>query len=161
MDGYEATRRIRAAERDGRTPIIAVSASVFDDNREQIRQTGADDFLGKPFTQDVLFEKLAAWLHLDYDYADQQPPGDGGPSEPEPVALTGKRLAKVPQEILAEMERAAAGGYQDRVLGLIDRVSALDEQLAGELRALVAGFRYEELSGLLKEGMDPRVRDLG
>ena len=160
MDGYEATRRIKATERGSRTPIIAVSASVFDDNREQIRQTGADDFLGKPYTQDDLFEKLASWLHLDYDYGDREPAGGSGRLEPEAIALTGKRLAKVPQEILAEMEQAAAGGYQDRVLTLIDRVAALDEQLAGELRALVAGFRYEELSDLLKEGMDPRVRDL-
>jgi PAS domain S-box-containing protein len=161
MDGYEATRRIKATEQGRRTPIIAVSASVFDENREQVRQTGADDFLGKPYTQDDLFEKLATWLHAVYVYADQEAAGGGDRSEPEAVALTGKRLAKVPQEILAEMERAAAGGYQDRVLALIDQVAAQDEQLAGELRTLVAGFRYEELIDLLKEGMDSRVRDLG
>jgi CheY-like chemotaxis protein len=71
MDGYEAIRLIKATEGGKGTPIVAVSASAFYENREQARQTGADDFMGKPYKQDELFQKLAHWLHAEYAFAEQ------------------------------------------------------------------------------------------
>lgn len=63
MDGLEATRRIRAAEASyGRhTPIIAVTASAFTDDREECFQAGMDDYLGKPFTAEGLRLMLGRW----------------------------------------------------------------------------------------------------
>jgi CheY-like chemotaxis protein len=66
LDGYEATRQIRAMawedEARSRTPIIAVSASAFGEDRERALEAGVDDFLPKPYTADDLREMLARWL---------------------------------------------------------------------------------------------------
>jgi CheY-like chemotaxis protein len=49
MDGLEACRRIRAAEGCSRhTPIVALTANAFDDDRIACREAGMDDFLAKP-----------------------------------------------------------------------------------------------------------------
>ncbi len=53
MDGYEATRRIRALEareRRPRIPIVAITASAFDRDRQACLDAGMDEFLDKPFT---------------------------------------------------------------------------------------------------------------
>jgi CheY-like chemotaxis protein len=60
MDGLEATRRIRDAEAggDARTPIVALSANAFPEDREACLAAGMDGFLVKPLDR----ERLAAWL---------------------------------------------------------------------------------------------------
>lgn len=152
MDGYEAIRRIKATKKGRDTPIIAVSASVFDDNRQKARQTGADDFIGKPYKQDELFQRLADWLHVDYVYAEQEAVGTPDRNEAVEMSLTSMSLSKLPHEILEQMEKALAGGYQDRLLMLIDQVKGHDERVAHGLRNLVVGFQYEKLIELLKGG---------
>ena len=65
MDGFAATRRIRADERrDGprRLPIIAVTASAIDGDRERCIAAGMDDYLSKPFRQTMLHALLEKWL---------------------------------------------------------------------------------------------------
>lgn len=63
MDGYAATRAIRAEEPDGcRTPIIAVTANALPGDRELCLACGMDDFLAKPYKQNQLQALLEQWL---------------------------------------------------------------------------------------------------
>ncbi|MEO8152076.1 MAG: ATP-binding protein [Rhizobacter sp.] len=65
MDGFEAARRIReheAAHGLPRLPLIALTANVFPEDREQCRAAGMDDFLAKPFAGEQLRKILAAHL---------------------------------------------------------------------------------------------------
>ena len=78
MDGYEATRRIRAldAENAGGVPIIAMTANVFKEDVEKCLAAGMNDHVGKPIDIDVLYKKLHEYLshpgesgHEDIDHA--------------------------------------------------------------------------------------------
>ena len=65
MDGFEAARRIREHEvQNGlpRLPLIALTANVFPEDREQCRAAGMDDFLAKPFSNGQLREILSTHL---------------------------------------------------------------------------------------------------
>ena len=61
IDGLEATRRIRALDREdaATTPIIAVSANAFADDRRLSREAGMDTHLSKPVSSQELVEALA------------------------------------------------------------------------------------------------------
>jgi CheY-like chemotaxis protein len=62
LDGLEATRQIRAAESDSggrRTPIVALTANAFAEDRDTCRAAGMDDFLVKPLDRDRLTAMLA------------------------------------------------------------------------------------------------------
>jgi CheY-like chemotaxis protein len=63
VDGIEATRRIRLAESErgaARTPIIALTANAFDEDRDACVEAGMDGFLSKPLDHERLEAALAA-----------------------------------------------------------------------------------------------------
>jgi signal transduction histidine kinase/DNA-binding response OmpR family regulator len=65
LDGFEAAERIRAVEREQglpRTPIIAATAHVLEDERARCRNAGMDDFLPKPFRKPQIEAILRRWL---------------------------------------------------------------------------------------------------
>jgi len=67
MDGLEATRRIRAdeaAQGRERTPVIAMTASVLERDREATREAGMDGFTTKPVDVAVLTQELARVLGM-------------------------------------------------------------------------------------------------
>ena len=81
LSGVEATERIRAEERvEGasrpRTAIVALTASAFEHEREEIVAYGCDAFVTKPFRESTVFATLAEQLGLDYVYTttEAEPP---------------------------------------------------------------------------------------
>jgi PAS domain S-box-containing protein len=65
MDGFEATRRIRAIEAESRarsTPIIALTADALDEARDACASAGMNDFVSKPINKDALLATIEDWL---------------------------------------------------------------------------------------------------
>jgi CheY-like chemotaxis protein len=65
LDGYAATRRLRAdgqAARDPRVLVIAMTANAMQGDREACLAAGMDDYLTKPLTVAQLREVLGRWL---------------------------------------------------------------------------------------------------
>jgi CheY-like chemotaxis protein len=65
MSGFEATERIRAWEKDqglGRTPIVALTAGAFENDRDLCLAAGMDDFVTKPVDFVLLPAVIAKWL---------------------------------------------------------------------------------------------------
>jgi len=69
MDGYAATRAIREREalREGRLPIIALTANAMEGDRHNCLAAGMDDFVSKPVQGKRLEEVLGRWLASDDD----------------------------------------------------------------------------------------------
>ncbi len=62
MDGLQATRAIRALPQGNALPIIAMTANVFAEDRNNCLAAGMNDFLGKPVDPEALFAILLKWL---------------------------------------------------------------------------------------------------
>ena len=62
LNGVDATYAIRADSLNPDTPILAMTANAFDEDRQTCLTAGMDDHLPKPIDPLVLFETLLNWL---------------------------------------------------------------------------------------------------
>ncbi|MEW6116466.1 MAG: response regulator [Nitrospirota bacterium] len=65
MDGIEATRALKSLEEGRTTPVIMVTASVFEDRRQEAIDAGADGYIRKPYRMQELFKEIGRLLNLE------------------------------------------------------------------------------------------------
>ena len=151
MDGHEAIRRIRAMAGGEDTKIIAVTASAMDDNRQELMEIGADDFISKPFREAELFQKIHAHVGVEYLYAE----APRAAAQEEAAELTPESLAGWPQDLIDPMREAVITADLDQLLARIQEVEARDPRIAQGLRRLAEGFQYQKLLDLFSMGGVP------
>ncbi|HEY9693180.1 MAG TPA: AAA family ATPase [Oculatellaceae cyanobacterium] len=146
IDGYEATKRIKSQLKGQATVIIALTASVFDDERSIVLSVGCDDFIRKPFQEDVLLEKLAQHLGVRYVY---EQPSISVVEQPQ-VELTPSDLAGMPDEWIAQLHLAATKLNSKLILQAIAQIPDHKRFLATALNHLAENFRYDVIIDLTK-----------
>lgn len=62
LNGLDATRVIRADSMNMSTPILAMTANAFEEDRKLCREAGMNDHIGKPVDPDLLFDTMLKWL---------------------------------------------------------------------------------------------------
>jgi PAS domain S-box-containing protein len=125
LDGFEATRRLRAGTRGRSIPVIAMSASAFDPDRDRSRQAGCDGFVPKPVRRETLLALLERHLGLTWRY--RQPTLEPPPPAPAPDAVAS---ASVPGAV------APATGAPVS-LSLVQLQAIYDAASIGDIRAIL------------------------
>jgi len=62
MDGWEATRRLKASDDLRSIPVIALTAHAMKGDKEKALAAGCDDYLVKPLDEDELMARIAKYL---------------------------------------------------------------------------------------------------
>ncbi|MBI2570195.1 MAG: response regulator [Candidatus Schekmanbacteria bacterium] len=156
MTGFEAIAAIRGREDGAAVRIVAVSASAFREDRSHALAAGADDYLSKPFREEVVFAKLESALGARYLYAEDAvtavpaAPSEGARAGTETASeAAAAAAASLPADLSAELRQAILGADLDRVLELATQVEPRSPDLAGELRRLADDFAYPSMLALL------------
>jgi PAS domain S-box-containing protein len=144
IDGCEATRQIRAGG-DTETPIIAVTASAFEEDRAAVLAAGCDDFVRKPFREGEVLEVTARQLGIDYLYQGlPESAEDEGQYHPSVVPVLAD-LTALPHAWVDDLGQAARRGRSRQILALIEGIAREHPQLARGLRALVRESRFLDI----------------
>jgi len=85
MDGLEAARTIRRMAGRAHTPIVAMTANAFDEDRRACLAAGMNDHIGKPVEVRVLKTALQRWLPVE------AAAGAAGPEEAAPAQMAARR----------------------------------------------------------------------
>ncbi len=72
MDGFEVATQVRHNERLKDTPIIMITSRTGDKHRERAMEVGVNDYLGKPFQESVLLERISSLLGLELVISDDK-----------------------------------------------------------------------------------------
>ena len=146
MDGYEATKQIKAHLKGQATVIIALTASAFIEERAVILSAGCDDFVRKPFREEEIFETMAHYLGVRYVYEEET--SATLPQKSATEALTREALAVMPAEWVAQLYQAANQVNNQRIFQLIEQIPSEHGQVAIALTDLVRNFRCDKIIDL-------------
>ena len=149
MNGFEAMRQIRA-EHGSTVKIIAMSAGVLAENQQRALDSGADLFLGKPFRQGDLLERIKQLTGVDYVYRDVDAEKPADLSESERKLPTAVEIDQLPTELVEQLREATSRADYDQMLALVDQMAARNETISRQLRQLVERFDYVTLQKVLK-----------
>ncbi|MGI8504756.1 MAG: PAS domain S-box protein [Hassallia sp.] len=161
MDGYEATKVIKAKESltedygQMTTVIIALTANVFEEQRTAMMQAGCDDFINKPFREEILLEKLSQYLELEYIYQEESAriPEKSKKSTQE-ILLSGDLvpfLSQMSPEWLAQVYNAAAQCSDDLIFHLIEQIPPENVLLKSCIADLANNFLFEKIMKLTRK----------
>lgn len=159
MDGYEATKYIKNKQKDisnsekipPDTVIIAVTASTFEEEKAIVLQAGCNEFVRKPFREEMLLQKIANLLGLRYLYEQEQP--ETLISEPETtVAVTAllEAITAMPNDWLKQLYEAAECVNNSQLFQLISDIPPNYNFLARTLEEWVNQFRCDRIIDLIE-----------
>jgi CheY-like chemotaxis protein/anti-sigma regulatory factor (Ser/Thr protein kinase) len=149
IDGFEVVRRLRATETERhstRLPIIALTASAFEEDRQIVLASGFDDYLAKPCTEKMLLEMIGK--HLKVQFQEEVTPVTPS-SFDQPSNLTQQN--ELDQEWKAAFHRSLTTGRTAKALELIEQLPPHHQSLADTFRRLVKQYRFDELFALLEK----------
>ncbi|MEP6516463.1 response regulator [Microcoleus vaginatus] len=159
MDGFEAVRQIRAKEKQTqwRTVIIALTASTFEEKKGEIITAGCDDFVRKPFQEQMLFDKMACYLGVRYLYQELPRLPVGALRRycvnEKPDSFFGALLAQMPQSWVRELYDAANDVNEELAIQLVDRIWESHPTLAEALKDLLADYRLDKIMDLTQSSL--------
>jgi PAS domain S-box-containing protein len=143
LDGFEATRRLRADPVTAGIKVLAVTASAFGDVRQAAVEAGCADFVPKPVRAERLFAKLQQ--HLGVRFVRYE---DAAGSAPDRQAAD---VAAIPRAVASRLREAAAIGNIEALEALAREVSTSsgpEATLGAHIARLAAAFDYDGLLAL-------------
>ena len=149
MDGREATRRIRALPEGRDVPIIAVSASVFEEQLREILQVGVNDFLRKPLREEELFEKVAHFIPAEFEYEGEEVSPDLQEDDALSEVDLAEAMALLPEDVRADLLGAARQLDKGHIIEVINRQHGMAPEVAGHVRSLAEAYRFDLIEDAL------------
>lgn len=144
MDGYEASRRIRALPGGNEVKIIALTASAFKEQRKNVLEAGCDDVLHKPYQIHEIYETMVKHLGVRYRYDE--------PVEEviiEAADVTVEAVAALPEALRQALWQAALSLSNEAFEAALTPLRGHDPALAEGLAAMAREFQFDRIQALI------------
>ncbi|MEG5170928.1 response regulator [Microcoleus sp. B3-D7] len=152
MDGYEATQYIKSTIKGQATAIIALTASVLEEERAVILSAGCDAFMRKPFREADIFDAMHKLIGVRYIYED---PGEANllAIKEGDRAMSAADFVKLPDSLLADLKLAILNADMDLIDSSIEEIRLKDAVTAGAIANCIENFEYDKLLNLISEAI--------
>jgi PAS domain S-box-containing protein len=157
IDGCQATQIIRSKQGEiaSTTPpiIIALTANAFEKQKQIMLNAGCEDFIKKPFREDLILQKIARYLGVEYIYQDsndllvnQNPNNTFKNFRQEDISSL---LLNMSPELIRQLNLAAAQGSDDLILELLEQIPLEYTVVKDYLKDLANNFQFETIMQLI------------
>ncbi len=151
MDGYTATQQIKSSIKGEATAIIALTASVLEEERAIVLSAGCDDFIRKPFREQEIFGAMNKHIGVRYIYEEPIDKAAQTLSKTDiKDVLAPEALATLPSELLANLANSAKSSDIGEVDRLIQEVKAINASIGDAFLALANEFEYGKIASSIE-----------
>ncbi len=147
MDGYEAAQRIKSSDQGRGIPVIALTASTFEEARQGIEQAGMDGCIQKPVHGPQVFDVIQQYLGVRYVH--EQGRGDTT------AAAAALPVFRLPDRLRPPLKQAVADGDMIRFAELLAPFESSHPDLTALLGRLAENFNYSEILSILDRPASP------
>ncbi len=151
MDGYEATKHIKGTVKGQATAIIALTASVLEEERAVILSAGCDAFMRKPFREAEIFDAMHKHIGVRYIYENTQEVNVLKTKNRDFEILTVDAFNGLPQQLVAELKLAILNIDLDLIDSSIAQISLQNPLLASAIANCIENFDYDRVLNLISE----------
>ncbi|MEG4630952.1 ATP-binding protein [Microcoleus sp. AR_TQ3_B6] len=152
MDGYEATQYIKSTIKGQATAIIALTASVLEEERAVILSAGCDDFMRKPFREADIFDAMHKHIGVRYIYEDRGQANLLAIKEGD-RAMTAADFVKLPNSLVADLKLAILNADMDLIDSSIEEIRLKDALTANAIANCIENFEYEKVLKLISQAI--------
>ncbi|MDJ0728727.1 MAG: ATP-binding protein [Crocosphaera sp.] len=150
MDGYEATKRIKATMKGQATAIIALTASVFEEEKAVVLSAGCDGFIRKPFKESEIFNAMEKQIGVQFLYESDEKPAKETPEIDVEKAINAQTIANLSDAWLRDLKQAIINIDSVSIDSLLAQIKENYPDLAHAIYHLTENFEYEKLLSLLE-----------
>jgi PAS domain S-box-containing protein len=143
MGGEDATRQIRNLPGGEKVKIIAVTASAFKEEQQEMLAAGLDDFVRKPFHAREIYDCLARHLGLVFQYRSETE------KEAAPVVVVSKILSGLPEYLRNDLSDALTLLDSEKIAAVIKDITIIDAELGSTLKQMSEDFDYQTILNAL------------
>ncbi len=149
MNGYEATKEIKSHLQGQATAILALTASILEEEKAIVLGAGCDDFVRKPFREEAIWEKMAQYLGVRYVYAQKDEVGSVKDEKTtSDFILQPSSLQVMPAQWVTQLQYAAIQLDTEQILALITQIPSEHTCLTKALQQKVNDFDFGQILNL-------------
>ena len=146
MDGYEATRLIKNQSNTKQTVVIAITASAFEEQRNKILAAGCDDFVAKPFTEQIIFDKLTQHLGVKFVYEELV----ANNCDRQNTTISAKDINSLAPELVSQINQAAIAVDAEQIERLITQIPNARQHIAIAISSMLEKYDFDGIIDLTK-----------
>ncbi|MEG4987475.1 PAS domain S-box protein [Microcoleus sp. BR0-C5] len=150
MDGYDATKQIKTTTGGQATAIVALTASVLEEERAVILSAGCDDFMRKPFREEDIFVAMGKHLGVRYIYEDPTAVSVAGLGESSQDVLTPEAFASLSPDWMAQFKQSILSVDMEAIATSIAQIGTVNPSLAGKLQDCINNFEYDRILNIIE-----------
>ena len=147
MDGYEATKLIKSKSDAKKTVVIAITASAFEEQREKILDAGCDDFVAKPFTEQIIFDKLTQYLRVKF-VCQTESTNEDIETVQDPKSLSFVDLANLSPTLVSQLNQSAIAVDSEQIEQLITQIPDSQQHIAQAISSMLAQYDFDAIIDL-------------
>ncbi|HLO52228.1 MAG TPA: ATP-binding protein [Kamptonema sp.] len=151
MDGYEATKHIKGTTKGQAIAVIALTASVLEEEKAVILSAGCDDFMRKPFREADIFHAIEKHIGVRFIYEESTAKSSAPHSNINTQDTLKASILALPSELLANLLEAVKFSDMMKVDSYIEEIGTHDRALAEALASLANNFEYDKIATLIQQ----------
>lgn len=151
LDGYSATKIIKSEiekEKADDTIIVALTASAFEDERENILACGCSEFIRKPAKEADFFLLLTKYLDVKFEYEENEKRCTFSKELTEEIKAD---IHTLPVNILNSLKEATELSDSERIVKVIKMININNPEVAYAMQNFADNYAYDDILNLLGE----------